>query len=191
MFTAAWLAFGCGFPEATDFEVLAPAPEAFPFRPFAKWLHCPGIRWPSAMLHLHGSVQIRWCARGLRFAGWQRLHPHPAGLQRSVANRGRVVDVAGFAELDRRRAQDHRRQTGCRQILSPIPRIRTGSSLRGRGSRLSPEEAASAIPVHVRATVTYINPATNAFFVQDQTGPTYVYAPRIASSRCRRAIWWI
>jgi len=31
-------------PSATDVEVLAPAPKAFPFKPFARWLLCLGIR---------------------------------------------------------------------------------------------------------------------------------------------------
>ncbi len=44
--------------------------------------------------------------------------------------------------------------------------------------RLAPEQAAKSIPVHLRAVVTYYDPAMNDIFVQDETAGIYVAGDR-------------
>jgi hypothetical protein len=44
---------------------------------------------------------------------------------------------------------------------------------------LGVEDASRALPVHAHAVVTYINPGSGTLFVQDRTGASYVFAPRI------------
>jgi hypothetical protein len=86
-----------------------------------------------------------------------------------------VVDVSGFAELDGGKLKI----TDARLLqTNPTRHYRPDSDQTitsvAEVHALGPEEAGKRVPVHVLATVTYINPATAVFFVQDQTGATYV-----------------
>jgi signal transduction histidine kinase/CheY-like chemotaxis protein len=166
-------------PRSTDFEVLAPAPQSIPVQTIREAASLPRNSLAEHILHLHGSVQSDGVIEGLRLedgTGSIRIRPAPT----AALPIGEAVDVVGFTEL----AGAELRITDAR-----LAQANPGSYPTGRDRRiitsvadvhaLSPEEAAGAIPVHVRATVTYINPTSNTLFVQDQTGPTYVSAPQI------------
>jgi len=167
-------------PRSTDVEVLTPAPQTVPVRTIREAVGLPRDSLAERMLQLHGSIRSDGVREGLRLedgTGSIRIRENSnAGLPI-----GEVVDVVGFAELDGGELEI----TDARQAQAKPP-----SQAAGRGRiitslaevhALSPEEAANAIPVHVRATVTYINPASYTLFVQDQTGPSYVNVPRISA----------
>jgi signal transduction histidine kinase/DNA-binding response OmpR family regulator len=165
-------------PRAADVEVLAPAPQSIPVQTIREVAALPGDSLAERMLHIHGSIHSDGVREGLRFGdgtGSIRIRQAPS----AVLPIGQAVDVYGFAELDggELKITDATLAEG---NLPPHPadkgRIITSVA---EVHALSPEEAGRRIPVRVRATVTYINPATAVFFVQDQTGATYVSAPRI------------
>ena len=165
-------------PRSTDLEVLMPAPQSMPVQTIREVAALPGNSLAERMLHLHGSIRSDGVREELRFSdgsGSIRIRQAPT----SVLPVGEVVDVAGFAELDGGQLEitDARLVQGNPES-HPADKDRIITSVAGVHA-LSPEEAGSAIPVHVRATVTYINPASNTLFVQDQTGPAYVLAARI------------
>jgi len=164
-------------PRSADFEVLVPAPQSVPVQTIREVALLPVNSLAEHMLHLRGSIQSDGVREGLRLedgTGSIRIRQAP----NAVLSAGEV-DVTGFAELDggelkitdaRLMQPDHQSHPGdSDRIITSVAEVHT----------LSPEEAAGAIPVHVQATVTYINPTSNTLFVQDQTGPTYVNAPRI------------
>ncbi len=165
-------------PAATDVEILAPPPQNIPVQTIREVTALPRDTLAEHMLHLRGTVLSNGVREGLRFedgTGSVRLR-QALGTDLPV---GEVVDVYGFAELDggnvkiidARLVQANLKShpAGRDRIIATVAEVHA----------LSPEEAGLGLPVHVRATVTYLNPATNMFFVQDRTGPTYVFAPRI------------
>ena len=165
-------------PSATDVEVLAPAPQGIPVQTIREVAALPGNSLTERVLHLHGSIRSDGVREGLRFedgSGSIRI----CQASNAVLPIGQVVDVSGFAELD----GGELKITDATLALGNPPAhpadkghiITTVAEVHA----LSPEEAGRRVPVRVRATVTYINPATAVFFVQDQTGPSYVSAPRI------------
>jgi signal transduction histidine kinase/ActR/RegA family two-component response regulator len=162
-------------PRSTDLEVLVPAPEGTPLQTIREVASIPTNSLAERMLHLHGKIQSDGVREELRIedaTGSIRIRQAPT----AALPIGGVVDVNGFAELE----GGERKITDARltQSSHPAESDRTITSV-AQVHALSPEEAATAIPVHVQATVTYINPTSNTLFVQDQTGPTYVNAPRI------------
>src|ERR1017187_5271397 len=165
-------------PQSTDVEVLTPAPQSIPVQTIREVAALPLNSLAERMLHLHGRILSDSVREELRFAdasGSIRIRRAPT----AALAIGEVVDLFGFAELDGgelkitdarlAQANPQSQPADSDRIITSVAEVHA----------LSPEKAASAIPVHVRATVTYINPTTNTFFVQDQTGPTYVNAPRI------------
>ncbi|MGA3258712.1 MAG: response regulator [Bryobacteraceae bacterium] len=165
-------------PRSSDFEVLSPAPEGIPVKTVREVVALPGSSLAERWLRLHGRIQSDGVHEELRFSdgtGSIRIRQAPA----AVLPVGEVVDVVGFTELDggELKITDARLMQGNPQS-HPADKDRIITSVTEVHS-LSPEEAASAIAVHVRATVTYFNPASVMLFVQDQTGSTYVVAPRI------------
>src|ERR1019366_9393309 len=157
---------------------LTPAPQSIPVQPIREVAALPLNSLAERMLHLHGRILSDSVREELRFAdasGSIRIRRAPT----AALAIGEVVDLFGFAELDGgelkitdarlAQANPQSQPADSDRIITSVAEVHA----------LSPEKAASAIPVHVRATVTYINPTTNTFFVQDQTGPTYVYAARI------------
>ncbi|MGA2274914.1 MAG: response regulator [Bryobacteraceae bacterium] len=169
-------------PRSTDVEVLAPPPPSIPVQTIREVVALPGNALAERMLHLHGSIRSAGVRQGLLFedgSGSIRIRENPS----AVLPIGEMVDVLGFAELD----------GGELEITdAELPRANRGLRPAGNGRiittvgevhALSAEEAGRAIPVHIRATVTYINPAGGAFFVQDQTGPTWVAVDRIRELR--------
>jgi len=165
-------------PRSTDVDVLVPAPQGIPVRTIREVASLPGDSLAESMLHLRGSIVsggVREESRIEDGSGSIRIRQAP----NAALPIGAIVDVLGFAELgqgelritDAKLAQANpgSNPAGHDHIITSVAEVHT----------LSPEEAAGAIPVHVRATVTYINPETNTLFVQDQTGPTYVNASRI------------
>jgi len=169
-------------PRSIDLEVLAPAPQSIPVQTISEVASLPWSSLAERMLHLHGSIQSDGVIAGLRFedgTGSIRIRPAP----NAALAIGEAVDVVGFTELD----GGELKITDARLVQAnpeshPAGRDRIITSV-AEVHALSPEEAASAIAVRVRATVTYINPTSNTFFVQDQTGATYVQAPRIREFR--------
>jgi signal transduction histidine kinase/ActR/RegA family two-component response regulator len=165
-------------PQSTGVEVLLPAPQSIPVQTSREAAAMPRNSLAERMLHLHGTVLSDDVRKDLRFAdgsGSIRIRGAPT----AALPLGEVVDVFGFGELDggelkitdARLAEANPQSHPADQhhIITSVAEVHA----------LSPEQAAGAIPVHVRATVTYINPETSTFFVQDQTGPTYVNATRM------------
>jgi signal transduction histidine kinase/CheY-like chemotaxis protein len=165
-------------PRSTDLEVLTPAPQSIPVQTVRQAVSLRRDSLAEHILHLHGNIQSDGVIEGLRFAdatGSIRVVQAP----NSDLPIGKAVDVVGFAELAGGELDitDARLWQGDSQPHA-ADRDRVITSV-GEVHALSPEEAAAAIAVHVQATVTYINPASITFFVQDQTGPTYVSIPRL------------
>ncbi len=165
-------------PRSTDLEILAPAPTGFPVQTVGEVARMPRNSLAESAIHLRGSIQPDGVREELRFvdgSGSMCIRKAP----NAALPMGEAVDVLGFAELD----------GGEIQIADAD--LLQSSSRPGRADKdriiasvaevhsLGPEEAGSAIPVHVRATVTYINADTETFFVQDATGASYVSARRI------------
>ncbi len=165
-------------PRSTDFEVLTPAPQRIPVQTVREVAVLPGNSLAERVLHLHGSIQSDGVREELRFedgTGSIRIRQAPT----TELPIGEVVDVLGFAELDSGKLKiTDARLVQANPKSHPADKDRIIASV-AEVHALSPEEAARAIAVHVRATVTYINSTSNTFFVQDRTGPTYVLAPRI------------
>ncbi len=166
-------------PQANDFEVLTPAPESIPVKTLSEVAALPRNSLAERMLHLHGSIRSDGVREGLRFAdatGSIRI----CEAFGATLPTGEGFDVAGFAELDGNELKitDARLVQGNPQS-HPADKDRIITSVAEVHS-LTSEEAASAIAVHVQATVTYLNRVNGMLFVQDQTGSTYVYAPRMA-----------
>jgi signal transduction histidine kinase/CheY-like chemotaxis protein len=162
----------------TDVEILVSPPQSIPVLSVREVVGLPGNSLAERMLHLHGSIRSDGVRQGLRFedgTGSIRIRED----SNSVLPTGEAADVLGFAEIEggELKITDARLARGNPQS-HPAGGGRVITSV-GEVHALSPEEAASAIPVHVRATVTYVNPGTYTFFVQDETGPTYVNVPRI------------
>ncbi len=138
-----------------------------------------GSALPEQMLHLHGTVRPDRLSEGLVLTdqtGSIRLKRRPA----AVLEAGDDIDVFGFADASGGAIEL------ADAVLSParLPQRPAANEARvltsvARIHDLSAEEAAHALPVRVRATVTYINPASHVFFVQDETGPTFISSPRI------------
>jgi signal transduction histidine kinase/ActR/RegA family two-component response regulator len=165
-------------PRSTDVEVLTPAPQSIPVQTIRGLASLPGNSLAERMLHLHGSILSDGVREGLRFedgTGSIRIRQAPS----AVLPTGEVVDVSGFAEFDggKLKITDARlaqaisvpRPAGSDRIITSVAEVHA----------LSTEEAGRSVPVHVRATVTYLDTKSGVFFVQDQTGATYVFAPRI------------
>jgi signal transduction histidine kinase/CheY-like chemotaxis protein len=169
-------------PRSTDVEVIAAASQGIPVRTIREVDSLPRNSLAERALHLHGSIRSDGVREGLRFedgSGSIRICP----ASDAVLPTGQVVDVSGFAELD---GGELKISDATLAPSSSVPHpanqgriITTVAEIHA----LSPEEAGRRVPVHVQATVTYINPATTVFFVQDQSGPTFVAAPRIRESR--------
>ena len=138
---------------------------------------------PERLLHLHGTVSQDSLGEGLLLTdqtGSIRLKRRSGA---SVGS-GDHIDVFGFADsgdgpieiADAALRPAHLPQSPTAAgagVLTSIAQIHA----------LSAEEAARAIPVRVRATVTYINPTSGVFFLQDETGATYVNASHIQEVR--------
>ncbi|MFZ0934206.1 MAG: response regulator [Bryobacteraceae bacterium] len=165
-------------PRSADVEFLTPAPQSIAVQTVREVQALPQDSLAECMLHLHGTIRSGGVREELRFedsSGTLRIREAPT----VALPIGEAIDVIGFAELDggELKITDARlapagpasHPAGHDRIIDSVAEVHV----------LSPEEAASAIPVHVRATVTYINPTSNTFFVQDRTGPTYVVAPQI------------
>ena len=165
-------------PQITGVEVLVPAPQDIPVQTSREVAGLPRNLLAERMLHLQGTVSSDDVRKDLRFAdssGAIRIRPAPA----AALPIGEVVDVFGFGELDGGEFKiTDARLAEANPQSHPADQHRIITSV-AEVHALSPEQAAGAIPVHVRATVTYINPETNTLFVQDQTGPTYVDATRM------------
>jgi len=165
-------------PRSTDFEVLAPAPRSIPVQTIRGLASLPRNSLAERMLHFRGSVVSDGVHEGLRFEDGSGS----IGILQSssaVLPIGGLVNVSGFAELD----HGELKITDARLVQANPPphpadmdRIITSVA---EIHALSPEDAGRRVPVHVRATATYIDPKSAILFVQDQTGATYVGAARI------------
>ncbi len=165
-------------PRATDLEVLAPPPQSIPVQTVGEVAALPRNSLAERMLHLRGSILSDGVRQGLRLEdGTGSIRIRPSSV--AVMPLAQVVDVSGFADgedgelkvTDARlfQANPEQHPTDGNRIITSVAEVHA----------LSPEEAGSAIPVHVRATVTYLDPASTVFFVQDSTGATYVSARRV------------
>ncbi len=137
---------------------------------------------PERMLHLRGSLRRDPLSEGLVLTdrtGSIRLKRRPA----AVLEPGDSSDVAGFAEAG----------AGGIEVVDAVLLPAHPVSAPASGGRiltsiaqvhaLSAEEAARSIPVRVHAVVTYINPLSGVFFLEDETGATYVNASHIQEVR--------
>jgi len=163
-------------PRSTDFEVLVPAPQALPVQTIRAVAALPPSSTAERMVHLRGAVQSDGLREGLRLSddsGSIRIRQAPT----QSLPIGETIDLTGFPELE----GGELKITDARVSRTSLPHPEGDRVITSVAEvhSLTPEEAAGAIPVHARATITYINPTSNTFFVQDASGPVYVNAPRI------------
>jgi len=141
-----------------------------------------GSAKPDERVHLRGEVRYSRSREGLVLddgTGTVKVERAPG----AVPITGRGVDVIGFLG------------PGGRTVISDAV-LRQGTSGAGSGApgeitsvgrihALAADIAARGIPVRVRATVTYINPRSGTFFIQDPTGATFVHAPGVGKLTVR------
>jgi len=165
-------------PRSADFEILAPAPTSIPVQSVGEVVRLPRNRLAERAIHLRGSIQPDGVREELRFvdrSGSIRIGKAP----NSALPMREAVDIIGFAELDGGEVEfTDANILQASPSPSSTPKNRIIASV-AEVHALSSEEAGHSIPVHLRATVTYINPYSTTFFVQDDTGASYVSAPRI------------
>ncbi len=153
-----------------DIQVLAKAPAlaAVPVVPVRDLLGIAVDKLPRHRVHLRGAV----AASGDRLTiddGTGRLILTPYATSPRVTGTG--VDVLGFVE-----------RSGPGAVVSDALLSRAGtktpSEIRRVGDihKLSFEQAQSRLPIHVIATVTYMDPLYGLLFVQDASGGVYVDA---------------
>ena len=171
-------------PGATDLEALVPAGQNSSVHTVSEVARLPESSLAERPLLLRGRIVSDGVHSGLRLedaTGSIRIRP---ALSTVLAARA-MADVVGFAEMSAGgleitdaslvRPVETGRPAGKPRTITTVAAIHA----------LSPDEAAHAMPVHVRATVTYINPLSNVWFVQDQTGPTYVSSSRLGDLKVR------
>ena len=164
-------------PRPEDVTQVAPAPAEIPVQAVREVASWDRRALPERRLHLRGAVRNEGPHEGLRLtdaSGSIRLWEAPAAATAS----GDDLDVFGFAVAGANSVE-----------LADAVIAHAGAPVRSmhpaelttvaQVHALSPEDAGRSIPVHVRAIVTYSNPRSGTLFVQDETGATYVYAPRI------------
>jgi signal transduction histidine kinase/CheY-like chemotaxis protein len=164
-------------PRPEDLTQVAPAPAEIPVQTVREVASLNRRALPERRLRLRGAVRNEGMREGLRLtdaSGSIRLREAPA----EAAVTGDNLDVLGFAEAG----------AGSIELADAVvayagppvrPVNKTELTTVAQVHALSAEDAGRSIPVHVRAIVTYICPRSGTFFVQDETGPTYVHAPRI------------
>jgi signal transduction histidine kinase/CheY-like chemotaxis protein len=164
---------------ASDFVLVGEVPPEIPLQTARDISSLVRAALPERMLHLRGTVRSDRLGEGLVLTdhtGSIRLKRGPAAVFESGAG----IDVFGFADADSggiqivdavmRPANLPQRQIADNgRVLTSIAQVHA----------LGAEEAARSIPVRVRATVTYVNPTTTVFFLQDETGGAFAVAPRI------------
>jgi PAS domain S-box-containing protein len=157
-----------------DLAVVKPAPAAadVPFRTVRSILPAGRSSPPEHRVRLRGSVSLQNGELVLRDStGAVRLRPVRSG---TIATGG-PVDILGFVAHERGALV----LTECtvpdwdqeRRGASPLPVLTTASQVKD----LPEDRARLRYPVHLRAVVTYRNPAANNTFMQDETGGIYVY----------------
>ena len=164
---------------ANDVVTLQAVPPEIPLETARSVSALAGSVLPERMLHLHGAVRPGRLGEGLVLAdqtGSIQLKRRPAAVLES----GDDIDVFGFADAGagaieladavlRPARRPQQQAANNARLLTTIAQVHA----------LTAEEAAHALPVRVRATVTYINLASGVFFVQDETGPTFVNSPHV------------
>jgi signal transduction histidine kinase/ActR/RegA family two-component response regulator len=165
-------------PRPEDLTQMAPAPAEIPVQTAREVSSWNRRALPERRLHLRGAVRNEGMREGLLLtdaSGSIRLREAPS----EAAATGDNLDVFGFAGAGAESVE--LADAVIAHAGPPVQPARTAElTTVAQVHALSPEDAARSMPVHFRAIVTYINPRSSAFFVQDQTGATYVYAPRIA-----------
>jgi PAS domain S-box-containing protein len=157
-----------------DVEVVKPAPAAanVPVTTVRSVLSTSGTRLSDHRIRLHGSVSLETGRLILRDStGTMPLHPAPS----ESIEAGRALDVLCFVD----EADGAPVLTSCAVLdwareqrnPAPLPVLTTVRQVR----ELSEDQARRAYPVHLRAVVTYHNPALTNTFVQDQTGGIYLF----------------
>jgi signal transduction histidine kinase/CheY-like chemotaxis protein len=164
-------------PRPTDLVQVAPAPTEIPVQSAREVASWDRRALPDRRLHLRGAVRNGGPHEGLRLtdaSGAIALRQAPA----EAAVSGEDLDVFGFADAGPESVglADAVVAHAGQPVRSVHPAELTTVA---QVHALSPEDAGRSIPVHVRAVVTYINSRSGTLFVQDETGPTFVYAPRI------------
>jgi signal transduction histidine kinase/CheY-like chemotaxis protein len=164
-------------PRLEDIEPMEPRPAEVPLRTVRDVLSLPRGALPDELMRLRGSLRYDGLNDGFLKdrTGSIRLRPAPG-----TALVAGDIDAMGFvgAGSDGPEIVDAILE-GRNPGPEAGPQYPVLTSI-GRVHALRPEDAQRSIPVHVRATVTYINPRSGLLFIQDETGPTYVQAPLIA-----------
>ena len=167
--------FQLRIPRLVDIEQIEPPPANVPINTVRDVVTILSGGRRDQLIHLRGNLHYD----GLEDAFLRdktdsiRLQPAPG----TALVTARDVDIMGFAEMGHRGLEIADAVLGG-QTAEPDPG-RTVLTSVGLIHALSPEAAQRAFPVHVRATVTYINPLSSLLFIQDNSGPTYVSCPRI------------
>jgi signal transduction histidine kinase/CheY-like chemotaxis protein len=163
--------------EGGDVIRVSPAPSQIPIRTVREFVARAGAA-PEQRFHLRGRIEKDDLVNGYRLtdgSGTVQVRPGP-GIAPPA---GEGIDVLGFAAWQGSTVEigdaifmhsGLRQPGGAPALLKSVADVHA----------LSPEEAERSLPVRVRGTVTYVNPRSNTLFVQDDTGPTFVYSPRLA-----------
>jgi signal transduction histidine kinase/ActR/RegA family two-component response regulator len=164
-------------PRPEDVTQVTPAPAEIPVQTVREVSSWDRRALPERRLHLRGAVRNDGLHEGLSLtdeSGSIRLREAPA----EAAVSGDNLDVFGFADAG---AESVELADAVVAHAGPPVRSVHPAELTtvAQVHALSPEDAGRSMPVHVRATVTYICPRSGVFFVQDETGAIYVHAPRI------------
>ena len=171
-------------PQSTDIEFLSPAPKNIPVQSVRDLAGQPRNLSAERLIHLRGTVRADGVSGGLWFddeSGSARI----SAAASATLPIGEKTDVFGYAEFDSGELQIADAGLVYANSRHAVELKHGTITSLAEIHALSPEEAAQAIPVRARAVVTYSNTLDFGFFVQDKTGETYVYAPRIAKFKVR------
>lgn len=165
-------------PQLRDIERMAPRPADVPLRTVRDFLSFLPRALPDELLRLHGSLRYDGLEDGVLRdeTGSLRLRPAPG----TALVTGGDIDVLGFAGSGRDGPEITDAILGGQTLGRQADSGKAALTSVGQIHSLSPNDAQRSLPVHVRATVTYINPGSGILFIQDETGPIYVQALRIA-----------
>ena len=164
-------------PRASDVSELEPLPDPPLVQTVHEVVSLRRTSLPDHRLHVKGTVRSDGLEGGLVLTdptGSIRLNTVPGALPQPGEN----VDAFGYAEARGAEVQlADATLTRLGPEHQPVAKATVLASV-AEVHALSAEDAGRSIPVRVRATVTYFNPLSGTFFLQDSTGGTFVYSPR-------------
>ena len=155
----------------------APPVRDIPIEPAASVAAFPAKALPERRIRLHGAVRSDPLDAGLWFSdptGSLRLDLAPGVAQPATGD----VDVLAYAAADNGVARLADAMVGAPDRAGMRPRETRLLTTAKQVKSLTPEEAASSLPVRIRGTVTYFDPDYRFLFVQDETAGIFVFSPQ-------------